>query len=300
MTQEKELSVLDLRFEGYRMKAAGVEGRLLSSIAQRGIQEPLEGVDLEDTTSVLLNGFKRYRCARKLQIHAVPYVSLASDEVIGILKLLRTSCDKTLSILEQARFIDELKNVRQMCVAQIAQQLSVSKAWVSMRLGLLAQMSPAVSQRLFSGAFPVYPYMYTLRQFMRMNGVTKKQIEEFVVATSAKGLSVREIEQLAHGFFRGPASLREQILQGNLALPLAQMNQVRADPDGCSEFERVMIKDLEITQKYMMRVMGKSQDSRLKSRVFHAQSHLLCGGILSRNTAFIQTLNKLHDRSGQA
>lgn len=300
MTQEIELSKLDLRFEGYRMKAAGVEGRLLSSIAQRGIQEPLEGVDLEDTTSVLLNGFKRYRCARKLQIHAVPYVSLASDEVIGILKLLRTSCDKTLSILEQARFIDELKNVRQMCVAQIAQQLSVSKGWVSMRLGLLAQMSPAVSQRLFSGAFPVYSYMYTLRQFMRMNGVPKKQIEEFVVATSAKGLSVREIEQLAHGFFRGPASLREQILQGNLALPLAQMNQVPADPDGCSEFERVMIKDLEITQKYMMRVMGKSQDPRLKSRVFHAQSHLLCGGIISRNTAFIQTLSKLHDRSGQA
>src|SRR5437016_5925981 len=29
-------------------------------------------------------------------------------------------------------------------------------------------MSPAVRERIFSGGFPVYPYMYTLRQFMRM------------------------------------------------------------------------------------------------------------------------------------
>ena len=91
-----------------------------------------------------------------------------------------------------------------------------------------------------------------------------------------------------------------EILAGNVALPLEKMNQVPADSNGCSEFERVLLKDLEITQKYMQRVMGKSQDPRLKSRAFHAQSHLLCGGILSRHTAFIQTLRKFHDRSGQA
>jgi hypothetical protein len=161
-------------------------------------------------------------------------------------------------------------------------------------------MSPVVAQKLFSGAFPVYPYMYILRQFMRMNGVRKKEVEQFVVATSGKSLSVRQIEQLAHGFFRGPESFRQEILQGKVALALEQMNQVPVDPEGCSEFERVLLKDLEITQKYMQRVMGKSQDPRLKSRAFHAQSHLLCGGILSRNTAFIHTLRKLHDRSGQA
>ena len=176
----------------------------------------------------------------------------------------------------------------------------MSKGWVSMRLGLIGEMTPKVSEQLFKGAFPVYPYMYTLRQFMRMNGVKKQEVEKFVLATSGKKLSVREIQQLAHGFFRGPETFRQQILAGNVALPLEEMNQVPAHPEGCSEFERVLLKDLEITQKYMQRVMGKSQDPRLKSRAFHAQSHLLCGGILSRHTAFIQTLRKLHDRSGQA
>jgi len=133
-----------------------------------------------------------------------------------------------------------------------------------------------------------------------MNGVKVGQIEEFVLATSGHGLSVREVEQLAHGFFRGPESFRQEILKGNLALPLQQMRQVPQSPDGCSEFERVLLGDLELTQKYMQRVMGKSQDPKLQSRAFHAQSHLLTAGILSRAPAFFHTLKQLHDRNGQA
>src|SRR5438874_4776497 len=61
-----------------------------------------------------------------------------------------------------------------------------------MRLGLRAEMSPWVREKIFSGAFPVYPYMHALRQFMRMNGVHKQDIEEFVLALSGKKLSVRD------------------------------------------------------------------------------------------------------------
>lgn len=297
--REVELSGLDLRYQCLRLQEASAEGRLLVSITQRGIEEPLEGVQVE-TVNVLLNGFKRYRCARRLHLASVPYVSLGSDEVAGILTLLRMSRSKSLSILEQAGFIDELKSVRRLTVAEIAEELSVSKSWVSMRLGLLQEMSPVVREKLFSGAFPVYPYMYALRQFMRMNKVPPQEIEQFVVAVSGKKLSVREIEQLAHGCFRGPESFRQEVFKGNIALPLARLKQVPPDPEGCNEFERVLLCDLEILQKYMQRVMGKSQDPRLQSRSFHAQSHLLTGGILSRNTAFLHTLKALHDRNGQA
>jgi hypothetical protein len=299
MARDIELSSLDLRYEGHRMKNAGLEERLLGSIAQRGIQEPLEGVEVQGA-NILLNGFKRYRCARKLKLGAVPYVSLAEDEVAGILTLLRTSNNRALSILEQAAFIDELHAIRHLNVAQIAQELSRSKSWVSMRLGLISEMSAAIRTKLFSGAFPVYPYMYTLRQFMRMNGVTGEQVEQFVTAVSSQQLSVREIEQLAHGFFKGPDSFRQEILKGNVALPLKRLQAVPANPEGCSEFERVLLGDLELTQKYIQRVMGKSQDTRLKSRVFHAQANLLSAGILSRVPAFTQTLKQLHDRTGQA
>ncbi len=299
MAQEVELSTLDLRYESYRMRNPALEARLLASIVERGIVEPLEGVETKGGR-ILLDGFKRYRCARKLKMGLVPYSSLGNDEATGIIHLIRISNNKTLMILEQARFIDDLRHLHKMSVAEIGETLSRSKSWVSMRLGLIGEMGDRVREKIFSGAFPVYSYMYTLRQFMRMNGVTKGEVEEFVEAVSGKKLSVREIEQLAHGYFRGPEWFREEILKGHLALPLERMNQVPPDAEGCNEFERVLLKDLEITQKYMQRVMGKSHDARLKTRTFYAQANLLVGGILSRVGTFSKTLGEFHDRTGQA
>ena len=300
MANEVELASLDLRYESFRLKVPALEERLLASILQRGIEEPLEGVEVQPA-QVLLNGFKRYRCARRLRLGTVPYRSLGQDEAAAILDLLKLSNNRSLSILEQAAFIAELKNARGLKVAEIAAELSRSKSWVTMRLGLLAEISQPVRQKLFADAFPVYSYMYLIRQFMRMNGVQPEQIEQFVLATSGQGLSVREVEQLAHGFFRGPDSFRQEILKGNLALPLARMRQVPQSPDGCSEFERVLLGDLELTQKYMQRVMGKSQEhAKLSSRAFHAQCHLLTAGSLSRSRAFLDTLRALHDHNGQA
>jgi hypothetical protein len=133
-----------------------------------------------------------------------------------------------------------------------------------------------------------------------MNGTPREEVEEFVVAVSGKKLSVREIEQLAHGCFRGPRWLREEILGGKLAVALGRMKEVPEAPDGSNEFERVLLKDLEVAQKYMQRVMAKSQDPRLKTRVFCAQANLLTAGILSRIGAFRRTLRELHDRTAKA
>ena len=145
----------------------------------------------------------------KLGIECLPYVSLGEEAGQGIAKLMRVAERKQLSILEQARFVVELLSEYDMSPADVAQMLSRSKAWVSMRRGLLTEMSPAVQEILFRGAFPVYSYMATLRPFMRINGVGPNEIEQFMQAVSGQRLSVREIDLLAHGYFRGPASLRQ-------------------------------------------------------------------------------------------
>lgn len=292
-----ELAQLDLRYEGCRLKSPVAEGRLLASMAHRGIQEPLQGVELS-SGRILLNGFKRLRCARKLHIHTGPFVSLAADEASGIVCLLRVANDHALSLLEQAGFLDELKSSRGLSVAEIAEQLSRSKAWVSLRLGVLAELSPVVREALFEGSFPVYSYLYTLRPFRRLNGA--QAMDEFVTALRGQKLSARQIEQLAHGFFRGPESFRQEIRQGHLSLPLQQLKGLPEDPDGCSELERLFLADLEQAQKVLLRVMTKSQDPRLASRPYRAQAHLLCAGVLSRLPAFTKTLQSLYDRCGQA
>jgi len=295
---EIELSQLDLRYEGHRLRERGREDRLLASMAREGIREPLAGAVVH-SACVLLDGFKRYRCARQLHVQRVPFVALGVDETSAILELLGQARRSTLSVLEEARFLDELK-ARGLSLAEMAEALGRSKAWVSVRLGLLESMSPVVRQHLFGGRLPVYSWIYTLAPFRRLNGVTSQQVDEFVGTVSGHALSVRQIEQLAHGYFRGPESFRQELRGGHLSLLLQQMTAVAVDPDGCSEFERILVGDLELLQKHAQRVVTKSQDRRLKSRAFFVQCHLLTGGLLSRSRGFLKILQQLHDRSRQA
>ena len=291
-----ELSDLDLRYQGHRLAQPRLEEQLLASIAQVGIQEPLQGVG-GDGRAILLNGFKRARCAVKLHLRTVPFSSWGTDEASGILQLLRGARPQGLHLLEQARFVEALKSERGMSVAEIAEQLSRSKAWVKLRLELVAHLSPRVAEALFSGAFPVYCYLYSLRPFRRLKPAA--DIDQFVTALRGKQLSVREIEGLAQGFFRGPESFRAEVLSGNLSLPLQQISATPPDPDGCSEFERIFLQDLERTHQGMLRVISKSQDPRLQSGPFLVQCNLLTSGMLSRGPAFLQLLRQLHDRTGK-
>jgi predicted transcriptional regulator len=292
---EIEISSLDIRYEGHRLKDRACEARLLSAIAERGIVEPLEGVD-QDERHVLLNGFKRWRCAHKLGITSVPYVSLGDDETTGIIALLRSSSDRALGILEQAGFVDELKRLHGMNVSEIASAVSRSKAWVSLRLGLLAEMPEIVRQKLFAGVFPVYAYMYNLRPFMRINKTRHDDIEQFVVALSGKSLSMRNVEHLAHGYFRGPDVLREQIRQGNFSLHLDALKESKNATPCCSTFEQGMLKDIELARKAMERVSNKCHDSRLSTLAFKSQAQLLLTSILNKAPSFVESVRQLHDR----
>lgn len=299
MHKAVELSSLDLRYEWYRLRDDAREARLRASIAERGIEEPLCGVDTP-AARCLLDGFKRFRSAKKLSIECVPYVSLGEEEATGILRLMRASTHHGLNILEQARFVVDLVSIHGMSVAEIAQILSRSKGWVSMRRRLLDEMSPIIREILFRGAFPVYSYMYTLRPFMRMNTPRRQEIERFVQAVAGQRLSVRDIELLAQGYFRGPASLREAIEGNKLGWSLNQLKRAPEDREGCNRVERGFLRELELLRKSIERVMARCHDLRLGSPAFLAQANLLSGGLLSTLTPFCERMKELHDRSGPA
>ncbi|MGO9270422.1 MAG: ParB/RepB/Spo0J family partition protein [Terriglobia bacterium] len=299
MSENVELSSLDLRYEGHRLRDPAGEARLRASIAERGVEKPLEGVDTPEAR-FLLNGFKRQRAAKKLGIDCVPYVSLGAEEATGILNLMRVSTAKALGILEQARFLADLLSIHGMSVAEVARTLSRSKGWVSMRRRLLEEISPSIQAALFSGTFPVYSYMYTLRPFRRMNSVTEDQIERFVRAVAGQRLSVRDIELLAEAYFRGTASLREAIEAGKLSWSLEQLQRVPEDREGCNAFERGLLHDLQILQNSLRRVMVKFHDERLASRAFYAQANLVSGGLLSIFEPFSERMKEFYDRSGRA
>lgn len=294
MVRQVELSSLDLRYEYYRLRNPGYEKVLLASILQFGLREPLQGIERSDCR-ILLDGFKRYRCARKLSISRVPYICLSDDEALGIIKLIRLSTARGLTILEQAKWIDELTSVHKMSFSEIAGHLEKSKSWVAMRAGLMAQMSEVVMEKIFTGQFPVYSFMYTLRSFIRMNGVKKQDIDRFVLSVSGKGLSIRDIGLLAHAYFKGSEGLRNQILSGDVTWCLNQLKE-SSITEGCTDNEKKFLKELEISRKYMHRVIYHSSDSRLVSRRFRSRAHILASGILKHLTRFKVAIEDLHDR----
>lgn len=294
-----ELTSLNRRYETHRMREPAREARRLASIASRGIQQPLEGVDTPEGR-FLLNGFKRLRCARQLSLGCVPYVSIADDEATGILHLMRVERDHTLNLLEQAKFVVELLTIQRMSVAEVAQTLSRSKSWVSLRQELLREMCQDVEAILLRGDFPVSSYLYTLRSFRRMNSLTPADIARFLKAVAGRGLSVRDIDLLAQAYFRGPSSLREAIAAGNVTWSLEQMKHLPGDPDGCSPFERRFLGDLEMLRGCLQRVLLKCRDQQPRSRAFRAQANLLSLNLLSNSPLFVQSMEQLRDRSGQA
>lgn len=293
-----EISSFDLRFEGYRVRNKVAEGTLLASISENGIRDPLQGVDIENTR-ILLNGFKRYRCARKLDIGIVPYLSLSSDTSMGIIELLRMSNAKSLSILEQARLVEELKDAHGMSTADIAGRLEKSKAWVSVRSGIMREMSRVVMEKVFSGQFPVYAYMYILRRFIRINKIRWEDIDEFVGLVSGRNLSIRDIELLAKGYFKGSEEFREQLRKGDVSFGLQGLRDISGKWQGCTQAEQAMLRDLELVQVYMQRIGARSEETQFKTSAFFAQANLLTGGILRQIELFTTVVRHFHDRTGK-
>jgi len=295
---EAEICCISRRYESFRLQDRNRERILLQSILESGVREPLQCVEEGEQRYVLLDGFKRLRCCCRLNLHMVPVVTLGSDEVSSILQFLRLSVEKTLSTVEQARFVDELHRRCGLTVSDIASGLERSKAWVSVRLGIIDEMSEVVREAVFSGRFPLRSYMYTLRHFTRVNGISGLRVDRFVAAVSGKGLSTRDIETLAYAYFRGGEHLRAQIEEGNLSWTLRQMRKgepTHRAEEGLSEAEWSVIRDLELAGKYMSRLRYGLSRKDLLSEAFCGRALLLVEGLLERTAAFRADLRRFHE-----
>jgi hypothetical protein len=300
MVEKIEITDLDLRYEKFRLRSKKTEQALLASIIEHDIREPLKGIDSEDGKKILLDGFKRYRCSKKLHIDIVPYRSFGSDETLAIIRFIRVSIARPITILEQAKMIKELQKVHGMLSGDIADLLQKSKAWVSMRVGLLEEMSEYVTKRVFKGDLPVYSFMYTLRKFIRMNSITANEIDEFVKLVAGKGFSIRDIDLLADGFFKGSDHLRQQIKKGNIAWSLNQLKKTSSRINECTTAEQRMLKDLESVQRYMQKIICEIRDDNFGNTAFQAQASILVQGIINITDNFMTSVRGLHDRCEQA
>jgi hypothetical protein len=294
-----EMGVINLKYEKMRLRDERREETLLSRIAQRGLEEPLEGIVVTaGNEAILLDGFKRYRCAKRLNLGMVPWSTIADSEGSGLTSMLMRSNAHTLHILEQARLVDELKREFRLTVGEIATRLSRSTGWVSVRLGLLSEMSPKMSELVFSGRFPVRTYLYTVRHFTRVKRIAPREVEEFMQACAGRKLSTRQLEVLARGYFEGRSRIRDEIRQGNFDWSLTELRGVMPHDDprseGLSEVERGLIRDLDMVTRALARISLKSRGAKISSAAFCAEAELFCGGLLGRFDLYRASIQEIY------
>ena len=279
-----ECEFISRKFEDLRLKNGSDENDLLWSIQKEGILQPLGCVLEAGGAVVLLDGFKRFRSALKLRIPTVPIACLGVDEVQAVCELLYRSSAKTLNILEQAAFCDHLHLHHKIGVLAIADRLKKSPAWVSVRLGMLNDMSPEIKQSIFQGRFPVRSYMYTIKPFTRVNKVPRRDLDEFVRCVGGKALSTRDIERLAVGFFQGGDNLKTQIKDGNIPWTLKQLkaSRVLMESGELNDVERKFFRDLEVLRQCIHGLILSTADPKIKDTAFFEKARSVIGGIFEQ------------------
>ncbi len=281
MDKTIELSQIDTCYELLRLKNLAFEKKLLTSISEQGIQMPLQGV-FKNNTFIMIDGFKRYRCCQKLKIDIVPIKEIGSDNIEGILNFMRASNEATISILEQAKLVDELHDEMKMTVRDIAYSVGKSSAWVSARLGMISKLTPKMYELIQADSFPARTYMYTLNQLTRVNNIPNKEIEDFMKATSNTGLSCKDLDLLANGYFKGSDEIRSQIKNGNLSWTMNKLKNFQKIDCKLNSDENRIHRDLDIIGKYMGRIIFKLPYLKEKSKHFNSTAGILAEGILDK------------------
>lgn len=158
-------------------------------------------------------------------------------------------------------------------------------------------MSPTVAGHIFAGRFPVYSFMYTLRLFMRLNSVKKEDVDAFVDLVAGRGFSIRDIDLLANGYFKGSEDFRQQIAAGNIAWAIDRLKKAIPVESKCTKIEQDTIKMLEITLKYMQKLTIRCRDDGFKTDAFFAQANLLSGGIIRQLDLFARAMGDFYDHT---
>lgn len=284
-----EIDNIDMRYSSFRLPDKKRTDLLLSSIAENGILENLQGVMVGDAF-ILLDGFKRIQCARKLNMKILPIESIAADCAVGIIAFLKNSNAKSLHIFEQAKLIEELKNVHMMNVPEIAKRLERSSSWVSIRLVFSKETTPYVKDQVFQDKFPARSAVYTLRQLTRVSHLSPEKVDSFVKAVSGKGLSSRDVDFLANAYFKGGDVVKKQIEKGDLSFFIHKMKAIEKSDIKLGDNESRILNDLEIVQKYINRLNLKLPNTKSESSQFISMANLLTEGILSKINTFIKVL----------
>jgi hypothetical protein len=161
-------------------------------------------------------------------------------------------------------------------------------------------MTPLVAGKIMSGSFPMHAYLASIRPVTRVNKVQAPEIDDFVRATSGKGLGVRDLDILAKGYFLGGEEFRRQVREGDVRWCIEAL---RPSGEGgaaaaANDVERKLLVDMETVHRRIKRLLPLLQRREATySPAFLAEAHLLCGGLQRWMPAFATVIKDFYART---
>ena len=246
-----EFHQLDCRYEGLRVRQPERERRLLASLADHGQQTPIVVVG-GASSYVVVDGYKRVRCLKRLQCDSVFGVVWEMSEPDALIFRQMVHTEGGASALEQGWLLRALHEGHDLHLVDLARRFDRSVSWVSRRLALARELPEAVQDRVRQGGIVPHAAMRYLVPLARAN---EGDCLRLVEAVKEAKLSTRQMGQLYQTYMSGSDKTRELVVTEPL-LVLRVEQQARKDSESVSNGE-AFVSDLHVLGAVARRAYGR-------------------------------------------
>lgn len=214
-----ELWQLELRYAAVRTQNATKEKRLLASLAGGGQQVPI--VVLADSSGryVVVDGYKRVRCARRLGWDTLAATSWELSEAEAVILELVLRSTGRGNALEEGGYLRELSERFGLSLRELARRFCRSESWVSRRLALVAQLPEEIKQGVLTGRIVAHGAMKHLVPMARAN---RADCLRLYAAIRDRGLSSRQLGRLWAAYRSGKRARELVVSNPEVVLKLGQ------------------------------------------------------------------------------
>jgi ParB-like chromosome segregation protein Spo0J len=204
-----ELHELDLRYERLRPQHPEREKRLLASLAEHGQLAPVVVVASAEGRRVLIDGFKRVRCLRRLRQDELRATQWEMDEPEALVleRLLRRA--DGAGPLEEGWLLRELRDRFGLSLADLGRRFERTESWVSRRLALVSELPEEIQEQVRQGALAAYAAMKFLVPLARAN---RAGCVALAAAVAPLRPTTREVGALCAAYAVGTAQTRALLL----------------------------------------------------------------------------------------
>lgn len=288
---ELEFHQLELRYERLRVSRPELERRLLASLAEVGQQVPIVVVrDAANGRFVVIDGYKRVRCMRKLARDTIDATCWQGEEpeALIVTRLAQTSEPETA--LEQSWLLCELHERFGFTLEELARRFGHSVSWVSRRLALVNELPDSIQQQVRGGEIAAHGAAKYLVPLARAN---RRVCLELMEAIGSTRVSSRDLGILYTAYQTGNWVTRQRVLAAPLVF-LKSHKEAQAAPTIEPGVGDSLLTDLEVISSVARRADRRLRRGVLRNLPDKDRQDLAC--CLRQSLHEIQRMSERFDR----